>query len=156
MLIRSVRAMESLGRRLAAVTVPGTIIFLQGELGAGKTTLVRGFLRALGVTSAVKSPTYTLVEPYETTVGPVAHIDLYRLNSPQELEYAGLRDQFNGKTICLIEWPERGTGLLPVPDLHVQIEKQEGNRRNLGLTTETAAGARIYADFVAADKVKTL
>lgn len=148
MLIRSARAMESLGRRLAAMTAPGTVVFLQGELGAGKTTVVRGFLRAWGVTAAVKSPTYTLVEPYSTVAGPVMHVDLYRLKDPQELECAGLRDHFNGETICLIEWPERGAGFLPAPDLHIQIDKQTGNTRLLTLTPKTIAGARIYADKV--------
>jgi tRNA threonylcarbamoyladenosine biosynthesis protein TsaE len=155
MLIRSVRAMESLGRRLAAVTVPGAVVFLQGELGAGKTTLVRGFLRALGVTSAVKSPTYTLVEPYTTVAGPVMHFDLFRVKDPQELEYAGLRDHFNDETICLIEWPERGSGVLPIPELRIQIDKRAGNTRALTVTAETIAGARIYADVVLANKIKT-
>ncbi|HTT07885.1 MAG TPA: tRNA (adenosine(37)-N6)-threonylcarbamoyltransferase complex ATPase subunit type 1 TsaE [Gammaproteobacteria bacterium] len=154
MVIRSARAMESLGRRLAAVTAPGAVIFLQGELGAGKTTLVRGFLRALGVISAVKSPTYTLVEPYSTAAGPVMHVDLYRLKDPRELEYSGLRDHFNGETICLIEWPERGEGVLPVPDLRIGIDKQLGNTRALTLGAETIGGARSYAEFVSADKVK--
>ncbi len=139
--------MESLGRRVAAMTAPGAVVFLQGELGAGKTTLVRGFLRACGVTSAVKSPTYTLVEPYATAIGPVAHIDLYRLKDPQEVEFAGLRDYFNGATICLIEWPERSPAGLPTPDLRIKIEKQKDNRRLLVITAETTSGAKSYQEI---------
>ncbi len=116
------------GARLAAVLQTGSVVFLRGELGAGKTTLVRGFLRAAGFAGAVKSPTYTLVEPYQVGGQKIFHFDLYRLADPDELEYMGIRDYFDGSAICFVEWPERGSGLLPEPDLVINILHREGAR----------------------------
>lgn len=123
-------ATEALGARLAKRLRPGDVIYLQGDLGAGKTTLVRGLLRALGYTGPVRSPTYTLVESYAFDGRPtVHHLDLYRLADPEELEWLGIRDLCGGEAITLIEWPERGRGLLPPPDLTLDLAPSGCGRR---------------------------
>ncbi|MFT6200958.1 MAG: tRNA threonylcarbamoyladenosine biosynthesis protein TsaE [Granulosicoccus sp.] len=109
------------GEQLAAQLTPGMTVFLEGTLGAGKTTITRGILNAFGHSGAVKSPTYTLVEPYEQLAPPVYHFDLYRLGHPEELEYMGIRDYFSSKSICLIEWAERGEGVLPLPNVVLRL-----------------------------------
>ena len=120
--VRTAEAQERLGAALAAACQRPFVVFLEGELGAGKTTLVRGFLRALGHAGTVRSPTFTLIEPYEFPAGPVFHLDLYRLGDPEELTYLGLRDLLGNRAILLVEWPERGLGELPAPDLRIAIE----------------------------------
>jgi len=121
-------ATEAFGGQLAAACKGGMLVFLHGQLGAGKTTLVRGFLRALGHGGAVKSPTYTLIEPYTTARGNLYHLDLYRLADAEELEWIGIRDLFEAASICLVEWPERGAGILPEPDLHIYLQAAGGGR----------------------------
>ena len=117
----SATATEALGARLAARITPGCILYLSGDLGAGKTTLVRGLLHALGHRGTVKSPTYTLVEPYQIGDWRLFHWDLYRLADPEELEFLGLRDQLDGQAMLLIEWPERGQGELPAADVEIAL-----------------------------------
>ena len=135
-------AMEAFGARLAACTQGGEAIYLHGDLGAGKTTLVRGFMRALGHSGAVKSPTYTIVEPYELNGRRAYHFDLYRLGEPEELEYMGIRDYLDGESVLLVEWPQRGEGIMPVADLDITIDYAESGR-NLSMQDHSARGALL-------------
>jgi tRNA threonylcarbamoyladenosine biosynthesis protein TsaE len=124
-------ATTRLGAAIAAALKDrsGAVVFLEGNLGAGKTTLARGLLRALGVEGAIRSPTYTLMEPYLGSSGPVLHLDLYRLTDPLELHNLGLADYPPQQTLWLVEWPDKGGPLLPSPDLRVQLSVQGAGRR---------------------------
>ena len=114
--------MRRLGASLIAACESGGVITLSGNLGAGKTTLVRGALESLGVTSGVRSPTYTLIEYYELLPLSIAHLDLYRLADGEELEYLGYRDYLDSATICMIEWPQRAQGYLNNIGLEIMID----------------------------------
>jgi tRNA threonylcarbamoyladenosine biosynthesis protein TsaE len=124
---------EALGARLLGIRPdPGAacqVVFLSGELGAGKSTFARGVLRALGAQGPIKSPSYTLVETYALPEVNAVHLDLYRLIDPAELEHLGLADYHRPGFLWLIEWPERGAGRLPVPDLHFQLSITEQGHR---------------------------
>lgn len=141
------QATVQFGRVLAeAVGIEGAVVFLRGNLGMGKTTLCRGVMGFWGHTGAVKSPTYTLVEPYEFDTTKVYHFDLYRLGDPEELEFLGIRDYFDETSLCLIEWPEKGQGMLPVADLELFLsEKNQG--REIKWSKNTQKGC-IIADRI--------
>lgn len=132
------------GRELARwLTGPG-LVFLHGDLGTGKTTLVRGLLQGLGHQGSVRSPTFTLIEPYDLEGRTVFHLDLYRLGEPEELEYLGLRDLLDEGSLVLVEWAERGQAALPTPDLVICLEHR-GDGRLLLLTGRTPRGQAVVA-----------
>jgi tRNA threonylcarbamoyladenosine biosynthesis protein TsaE len=138
---------EALGAALAQSTPSDAtlkVIYLTGDLGAGKTTLARGFLHAAGVGGTVRSPTYTLVESYKVAATTYLHLDLYRLNEPSELENLGLRDWASAAHIWLVEWPERGGDRLPPADLIVRLSAASGTNSAHAavIVGETAAGER--------------
>jgi tRNA threonylcarbamoyladenosine biosynthesis protein TsaE len=135
-------AQVAFGGQLGIACKGEGVIFLQGTLGMGKTTLTRGILQAYGHQGAVKSPTYTLVEPYEFADKMVYHFDLYRLADPEELEYMGIRDYFSEAALCVIEWPNKGAGILPVADLELTLDKQGAGRR-ASVEALTVKGAAI-------------
>jgi tRNA threonylcarbamoyladenosine biosynthesis protein TsaE len=134
--------MVAFGAELAQVSEGQGVIFLEGDLGMGKTTLCRGVLQGFGHKGAVKSPTYTLVEPYELKDKQVYHFDLYRLSDPEELEYLGIRDYFDNQALCLIEWPDKGAGILPQPDLTLSITV-EGRGRRIQWQSGTQFGQQL-------------
>ncbi|MHB1221014.1 MAG: tRNA (adenosine(37)-N6)-threonylcarbamoyltransferase complex ATPase subunit type 1 TsaE, partial [Gammaproteobacteria bacterium] len=140
--INSEEEMLQFAGRLAPLIPLGSVIFLHGDLGAGKTTFTRGFLRGLGYSDKVKSPTYTLVEPYELTDKSIYHFDLYRLNVAEELLHMGVQDYFGPSSICLLEWPEKGFPLLPLPDLDCYIRFTEQGR-HLKLVASSQVGKTI-------------
>ncbi|MBF0217922.1 MAG: tRNA (adenosine(37)-N6)-threonylcarbamoyltransferase complex ATPase subunit type 1 TsaE [Gammaproteobacteria bacterium] len=129
LLLANEEATHAAGAALLSATNGIGLIALQGDLGSGKTTLVRGLLRAAGYQGRVKSPTYTLVEPYSEIGHGIYHFDLYRLADPEELEYIGIRDYLEEKALILLEWPERGEGLLPTADLTLMLSYQAFGRK---------------------------
>ena len=138
--------------RLAKQSEQSLTVFLEGDLGMGKTTLSRGVMRGLGHEGAVKGPTYTLVEPYEHLTPAVYHFDLYRLGDPEELEYMGIRDYFSASNLCLIEWPERGEGVLPEPDIEIQLDRQnEGRTVILRARSELGASLLNQIELIGPD-----
>lgn len=136
----------ALGAALAARVVPGVTVYLEGDLGAGKTTLVRGLLRALGDAGPVKSPTFTLVELHATSGLNFYHFDFYRFNQPEEYLDAGLDEYFDGRGICLVEWPQRATPYLPAADLHVRLEVRGDGRQAL-VEAGSERGERCLTNF---------
>ena len=136
--------MRGFGARLVAACESGGVITLSGNLGAGKTTLVRGALESLGVSTGVRSPTYTLIEYYELSPLSIAHLDLYRLADGEELEYLGYREYLNSTTICLIEWPEKAGDYLSGIGLEINIEYDPKGRR-IGLVANSDWGNTIIA-----------
>jgi len=137
-------ATMALARRLASALRDGGVVFLRGELGAGKTTFARALLRALGVGERVKSPTYSLLERYAVNGRDAFHLDLYRIADAGELEWLGLDELDPPEAIVLVEWPERGLGALPAPDLEVALE-HEGEGRRGYLTPVSERGRRWMA-----------
>jgi len=131
----------ALGSALAAALEPGVVIFLSGELGAGKTTLARGVLRGLGHAGRVKSPSFALVEPYTLSKLYLYHFDFYRFTDPRELGDAGFREYFNPESVCLVEWPENAAGWLPAADLRITL-RVRGTGRQLEIDADTEAGRR--------------
>jgi tRNA threonylcarbamoyladenosine biosynthesis protein TsaE len=115
-------------KSLTKIIPQDIIVYLKGDLGSGKTTFVRGFLQGAGFNKSVRSPTYTIVEPYEELEIPIYHFDLYRLANPEELEYIGIRDFIARQGICFFEWPEKGLGILPPADLTINFFVQDDKR----------------------------
>jgi tRNA threonylcarbamoyladenosine biosynthesis protein TsaE len=132
-------ATDAFAEGLARTLPERAVLFLRGDLGAGKSSLARGMLRALGVQGAIKSPTYTLIERYALDRGEAAHLDMYRIAQASELEFLGLQDLAPELRLWLVEWPERGRGALPQPDLELEL-RIEGEGRQARLQAHSAAG----------------
>ena len=142
-------ATQHLGEILAPALQPGLVIFLEGDLGAGKTTLVRALIRALGYAGPVKSPTYSLVEVYVISSLYLYHFDFYRFQSPEEFLDAGFSEHFNDTAVCLVEWPEHATGCVPAPDLRLRLH-HAGLGRVLEAVANTPKGAQCIKALTSA------
>jgi len=140
----------AMGNKLADIVKKslkqGIVVYLYGDLGAGKTTLTRGFVQGMGHNGHVKSPTYTLVEPYDLDEWQVFHFDLYRLSDPEELEYMGIRDYFADNCCCFIEWPEKGHGMIKAPDLQINLAYSD-EQRTLSVQAKTALGEQVLTEL---------
>ena len=139
------------GQRLAKAINSKGLLTLSGNLGSGKTTLSRGLIQSYGHSGAVKSPTYTLVEPYEIGEKRIYHFDLYRMEDPEELEFIGLWDYLTQEALIIIEWPEKAFGVLPPADLSIQLEPQEKGRK-ITLSANTLAGETMLKKISATDQ----
>jgi len=151
--LKDAEATERLGQALARTRPPQALVELQGDLGAGKSTLARALLRALGVQGAIRSPTYTLVERYPLDSGEAWHLDLYRIGHAAELDFLGLDE--GDVRLWLVEWPERGTGALPPTDLRVELAV-EGQGRRFALVATSEAGRRWLDSLDAAEQLVDL
>jgi tRNA threonylcarbamoyladenosine biosynthesis protein TsaE len=148
-LLEDEQKMQVFGEKIAQVIGQinaSLLILLNGDLGAGKTTLSRGILNGLGHRGSVKSPTYTLVEPYDLEVGKVFHFDLYRLVDPEELYDIGFNDYLSESQLCMIEWPDKGGSLLPKADISLQINSN-GTGRQVILTAQTSLGSQCVNEL---------
>jgi tRNA threonylcarbamoyladenosine biosynthesis protein TsaE len=142
---------RALGRGLRGAGAGALVIGIEGELGAGKTTLVKGLLNELGITGAVRSPTYTLIEPYEAAGLHIYHLDLYRLAEPREVEALGLRDLLHPAAVLLIEWPSRAAGVLPAADLTILLQyPADVHGRLVTLSAGSSAGHKLVELLLAA------
>ena len=129
-LLADEQALLDLAAELGGCAQPGLVIYLRGDLGVGKTVFARGFIKRLGHEGLVKSPTYSLVEPYQiNNTFTCYHFDLYRLSEPEELEFTGSRDYFNEQSICLVEWPEKAKGFIPDADICCELEYDVSGRK---------------------------
>jgi tRNA threonylcarbamoyladenosine biosynthesis protein TsaE len=145
-LVQNETEMLNFAGQFALICKPPLVIYLKGQLGAGKTTFTRGFLRGLGWVDKVKSPTYTLVESYSFDHLEVFHFDFYRILDPEELEWIGIRDYFHDRSLCLIEWPEQGGNRLPKPDIIIQLTIVQEVRR-LELSASTQIGKSVLKNW---------
>lgn len=137
-------SLSALAKKIAAVILgESVVIYLEGDLGAGKTTFSRGFIQALGHQGAVKSPTYTLLEPYLDLQPPVFHFDLYRLADPEELEYIGIRDYLEQAGVFIFEWPSCGQGFIPQPDILLRIQLATEDTRQITVQSHSEKGEAL-------------
>ena len=142
-------AMLALGARIARVTGGRGVIYLHGDLGAGKTTLSRGLIRGFGHEGKVKSPTYTLIEPYVVSSLNLYHFDFYRFTSPDEYLDAGLDEYFAGEGVCIVEWPDKASPHLPSPDVEIVLQAG-GSGRDVAISANTEAGRTCVIGLVKA------